>query len=236
MSYYEDKLGSLRRIFGTDDVNLSCGYLEVRQARYPIINDVVVLLDTSQYTDLARKSLSGSPASAAGNVERLSAAVQFSFGDQWIRYRQILDEHRAEFDLYFDLIDLASLTGKSVCDLGCGIGRWSFFLQEYCDELILVDFSDAIFVARQNLSGNTKAIFFMCDIKRLPFSEDCSDFLFSLGVLHHMPGNALEEVRALRKYAERHLIYLYYALDNRPFYFRWLYLAMDAGRRIVSSL
>ncbi len=236
MSYYEDKLPSLRRIFGSEDVYLSNGHLVVARVRYPIINDVIILLNPSQYTDIVRKSLSGGPIYAADDIEPLSRAVQSSFGDQWTRYGRILEEHRAEFDLYFDLVDLATLRNQKVCDLGCGIGRWSFFLQEYCDELILVDFSDAIFVARQNLSVSTKAIFFMGDIKRLPFSEDCCDFLFSLGVLHHMPSNALGEVRALRKYAERHLIYLYYALDNRPSYFRGLYWAMDAGRRVVSSL
>jgi SAM-dependent methyltransferase len=236
MSYYENKLASLRRMFGTNDIALSEGYLAVAGVTYPIIGDVIVLLDASQYTEVVRQSLSALPSHKLDNIAPHSRAVQSSFGDQWTQYSDILEEHRAEFELYFDLIDVGSLKDQKVCDLGCGTGRWSFFLQEYCDELILVDFSDAIFVARQNLAGNQKTLFFMCDIKRLPFSDDFCDFLFSLGVLHHLPTDALDEVKALRKYAKRHLVYLYYALDNRPFHFRWLYSGMDLGRRFVSSL
>jgi hypothetical protein len=35
-------------------------------------------------------------------------------------------------------------------------------------------------------------------------------------VLHHLPTPALDEVRALARLAPRLLIFLYYALDNRP--------------------
>ena len=109
-----------------------------------------------------------------------------------------------------------------MCDLGCGIGRWSFFLTDKCKELLLVDFSEAIFVARHNLQESNNVLYFMADINDLPFCNDFCDIIFSLGVLHHLPNNALEAVRMLNKYAQVLLIYLYYALDNRPWYFRSL--------------
>ncbi|MGB7566536.1 MAG: hypothetical protein WBM07_01640, partial [Chitinivibrionales bacterium] len=34
----------------------------------------------------------------------------------------------------------------------------------------------------------------------------------------------------------RLLIYLYYALDNRPFYFRWIFFAVTVVRKTVSSI
>ena len=76
----------------------------------------------------------------------------------------------------------------------------------------------------------------MGDIKRLPFRNDFADFLFCLGVLHHLPVNALEEVKALKKYASTILIYLYYALDNRPFYFRLLLEIVTSIRKTVSNI
>lgn len=234
--YYRNKISSLRRIFGTDELVLSDEYLMVKGRRYPIVNDVIVLLDPSQYTEYVRKHISPGEPGQSDNIETFSKAVQSSFGQQWVQYSKILDEHRIEFEQYFDLVRMESLQDQSVCDLGCGIGRWGFFLQKLCREMILVDFSDAIFVARKNLADSDNALFFMGDIKRLPFADNFCDFLFSLGVLHHLPSNALDEVRALKRYARRVLIYLYYALDNRPFHFRVLYWAMEFGRRVISSL
>ena len=236
MTYLRNKIKSLRRIFGTEDITLVDNYLVVEGRRYPVVNDVIVLLDPSQYTEYIRKFISPGESARLDDIEVFSKAVQSSFGQQWNQYSNILDEHRMEFEQYFDLVRMGSLQDQSVCDLGCGIGRWSFFLQKLCREMVLVDFSDAIFVARKNLAHSDNALFLMGDIKRLPFADNFCDFLFSLGVFHHLPSNALDEVRALKRYAHRILIYLYYALDNRPFHFRVLYWAMEFGRRVISSL
>jgi SAM-dependent methyltransferase len=59
---------------------------------------------------------------------------------------------------------LESLRGRRICDFGCGIGRWSYFLRHRCRELVLIDFSDAIFAARENLRGASNALFFLADI------------------------------------------------------------------------
>jgi SAM-dependent methyltransferase len=123
-----------------------------------------------------------------------------------------------------------------VCDLGCGIGRWSYFLKDAAREMMLVDFSNAIFVARQNLSSAPNALFFMGDIKKLPFADNFCDFLFSLGVLHHLPSDCLNETRALRRYSPRLLVFLYYALDNRPFYFRAILKIVTILRQILCRI
>jgi len=134
-----------------------------------------------------------------------------------------------------DLVDLGTLRDSLVCDLGCGMGRWSFFLKDHCRALVLVDFSEAIFSARRNLAG-ANACFFMGDLTRLPFADDFCDFLICLGVLHHLPQACLEAVRRLRRAAPRLLIYLYYALDNRPAYFRALLTPVSALRRMLSRV
>jgi SAM-dependent methyltransferase len=210
--YYADKLPVLKDIFGTPDVAVTGNTLSVRGRIYPIVNDVIILGDDAAAPD-----------------------IQFTFGREWETYSGILPEHQKEFFEYFDIVDLNALKQKRVCDLGCGMGRWSYFLKDLCRELILVDFSDAIFVARRNLEGSS-ALFFKCDIKKLPFKHNFADFIFCLGVLHHLPTPCLDEVRALEKYSPHVLIYLYYALDNRPFYFRWILAFVTFIRKILCRI
>jgi SAM-dependent methyltransferase len=216
--YYTDKIGSLQNIFGTEDVELLGNVLRVGTRSYSIIDDVIVLDPAA-------------PASAA-----FAEDIQYTFGAEWREHGAILPEHAVEFAQYFDQVDLPSLKDARVCDLGCGGGRWSFFLKDRCRELVLVDFSEAIHVARRNLRGVNHCIFFKGDITCLPFATDFADFILCLGVLHHLPIPCLDAVRSLKKYAPRLLIFLYYALDNRPYYFRALLALVTAVRTILARI
>lgn len=196
--YYKNKIKVLADIFGADDISLEEDSLKVNGKIYPIVNDVIIIT-------------SGSDSSAED--------IQYTFKEEWKEFDSILPEHKDEFARYFDIVDIPSLNGLRLCDLGCGNGRWSYFLKDACRELVLVDFSDAIFVARKNLAGAQNCLFFKCGLKELPFRDNFADFLFCIGVLHHLPTPALEEVRRLKRSAPRLLIYLYYSLDNKPAYF-----------------
>ena len=236
-SYYEGKLEALRDLFGDSSVRLESGGLRVGARVYPIVDDVIILLDPEQYpASLRRRTADALGQGAEAPVEDFAPDIQFTFGEEWQRFPDVLPEHRGEFEKYFDPIDMEGLRDLRVCDLGCGIGRWSHFLQDACRELVLVDFSEAIFVARRNVSKKTNALFFMADIKRLPFRDDFADLIFCLGVLHHLPTDALQEVRGLRRYAPRLLIYLYYALDNRPWYFQAMLKPVSVVRKLASAI
>lgn len=265
--FYTDKIESLEDIFGTTAICLETNCIIVNGRVYPIVEDVIILLDPAQYPPALRNRIEGhnqktapmfgssthTPAKAGDISLRISPAgenknsasdlpvglhfaedIQFTFGEEWQRFPEILPEHKNEFSQYFDLVDISHLKDSRVCDLGCGIGRWSYFLKNRCRELVLVDFSEAIFVARRNLKETSRALFFMGDLKRLPFRDCFADFLFCLGVLHHLPTNALEEVRRLKRYAPTSLVYLYYALDNRPFYFK-IFLSLITFIRLAVS-
>jgi SAM-dependent methyltransferase len=233
--YYASKLHILREIFGSDDVELFQDSLKVNGRTYPIIDDVIIMLDLAQYPAWLRNRLAINDAIEKEPIADFAEDIQFTFGEEWVQHSEILPDHEKLFQQYFDLVNFEQLADKRVCDLGCGMGRWSYFLQDKCRELILVDFSDAVFVARRNLA-NSNALFFMADIKRLPFKSNFADFIVCLGVLHHLPTNALDEVRELRRYAPTLLVYLYYALDNRPAYFRFLLGAVTYIRTLCSQV
>jgi SAM-dependent methyltransferase len=230
--------GIYSRMFGTENVVVSDTLFCVGEKQYPILDGVIILLDQSQYTPLVQSKLAKQQESnlPESNASPFAKEIQTSFGSEWQRYNAILSEHKREFDMYFDCVDLESLKGETICDLGCGIGRWSYFLTDICDTVVLVDFSDAIFEAKRNLHDKRNCLFFMGDIKRLPFDSMCFDFVFSLGVLHHLPTNCLNEVRQLSRFSPQLLIYLYYALDNRPFYYRWIFGAVTLIRKGVSRI
>ena len=162
--------------------------------------------------------------------------VRRSFSEEWQTYGAILPEHEEEFAAYFDVVDLGSLSDSLVLDLGCGSGRWSAKLAPHCRAVILVDFSDAIFVARENLRDVGNAVFFRGDVTQLPFADDCVDFLFSLGVLHHLDRPCLPAARHLMRLGPEGLFYLYYALDNRPTYYRRLLTGVTASRRALGRV
>jgi SAM-dependent methyltransferase len=231
--YYGDKRDVLSDIWGAP-VTVAESRLTVGGVAYPIVDDVIVLLDPSEYPTWLETRIAWKAADRPAPA--IARDVQASFGAEWLRFPRILPEHEREFASYFDLVDLEALKDRRVCDLGCGSGRWSYFLRHHCRELILVDFSEAIFVARENLRDTPSALFFMADIMRLPFRPNFADLAVCLGVLHHLPVNALDAARALRRYAPELLVYLYYALDNRPAYFRPLLTLVTAVRRHLSRV
>lgn len=234
--YYRDKAAILKDLFASEAVTVDCDTLRVNGLTYPIVDDVIVILDPSEYPAALSQKLVSSQKITPANPGCSTSDIQFSFGDEWTRFSQILPEHEKEFYEYFDLIDISRLKNGRVCDLGCGNGRWSYYLSDKCREIILVDFSEAIFVARCNLRHQPNVLFFMGDVTRLPFRDDFADLLLCIGVLHHLPQSALDAVRSLRRYAPRMLVYLYYALDNKPTYFRILLTAVSLLRRRLSGV
>ncbi|MBN1622693.1 MAG: class I SAM-dependent methyltransferase [Endomicrobiales bacterium] len=237
MSYYKNKIESLKDIFGKQNIAVENDSIKVGENTYPIVDDVIVLCDEARYSDALKKRFQTGRNGKHGRQESdFAQDIQFTFGEEWQKYKDILEEHEKEFKQYFDIVDIEGLKLKRVCDLGCGNGRWSYFLADKCRELVMVDFSDSIFVARKNLEKKDNCIYFMCDLKKLPFKNDFADFISCLGVLHHLPTPCLEEVKNLKKYAETLHIFLYYALDNRPFYFRIILKAVTMLRNILCKI
>ena len=165
------------------------------------------------------------------------------FGAEWQRFDQSgLDdaEGQAIFNEYFSLLPLSSLPNGAVgMDVGCGSGRWARFVAPAVGELHVVDASaEALGVARRNLAMMPNVSFHNVSVDSLPGEDGSFDFVYSLGVLHHVPDTSAGIQACVRKLkpGAPFLVYLYYALDNRPAWFRALWKASDAVRKRVSAL
>ena len=232
MTYYADKIDLLRDIFSGSWIELLPDALLVDRKRYPIIDDVILVLEPEHYPPSVLQKLRPADGDEVRDPD-FARDIQFTFSEEWRTFPDIMREHQAEFHQYFDLVDLASLSDKRVCDLGCGIGRWSYFLQKRARELILIDFSDAIFIARDNLRQSANTVFLMGDLRQLPLRPGFADLVCCIGVAHHLPVPALQAVREMRRYAPRLLIYLYSALDGRPPHYRLLLPLVSAIRGVL---
>ncbi|MHB1183333.1 MAG: class I SAM-dependent methyltransferase [Desulfobulbia bacterium] len=165
------------------------------------------------------------------------------FGREWASFDQsgLSDEEKSKiFDDYFHLFPWGKLTADAVgLDIGCGSGRWAAVVAPRVGHLHLVDASqDALQVAKKNLSKLRNCGFHHASVGDLPFLENSLDFAYSLGVLHHVPDTAaaIKSVAKRLKPGAPFLVYLYYAFDNRPLWFRMMWGGADVARRLISRL
>ena len=165
-----------------------------------------------------------------------------NFGDEWSRFDQsdLADEEaRKRFDEYFSVFPWSKLLPDAEgFDMGCGSGRWARLVAPKVGKLHCIDPSNSIEIARANLSEHINVSFHRAsvDSQCLPLSSQ--DFGYSLGVLHHVPntGAALLSCTNLLKVGAPFLLYLYYAFDNRPGWFRVVWRMSDWGRRLICRL
>jgi SAM-dependent methyltransferase len=234
--YYAGKETLLADLFGAVTVEVHADHVVIDGRVLPVVEDVIITVAHDRLPPRARAAVLPSAGTSSRPGGAFAPDVQASFGQEWERFDAVLPEHVEEFAAYFDLVDLGSLGDARVADLGCGMGRWAAMLASHVDTIVLVDFSDAIFVARRNLVDAGNAVFVLGDVLDLPFRDDAFDFAYCLGVAHHLPVDALDVVRDLARLAPRLLVYLYYALDNRPAFFRAILHAVTAVRTRLSRV
>jgi ubiquinone/menaquinone biosynthesis C-methylase UbiE len=171
--------------------------------------------------------------------------VATGFGYEWSTFRQSEAElspadRGAIFNSYFRIFPWNALSEHAQgLDVGCGSGRWSAMVAPRVGHLHLLDASeDALAVARQNLTGQSNVSFHLASVGNIPLADGSLDFAFSLGVLHHVPDTiaAIRSIAAKLKAGAPFLIYLYYALDNRPWWYRAIWYASDVLRQAISRL
>ena len=97
---------------------------------------------------------------------------------------------------------------------------------------------DALEVAKANLAGQGNIAFHYASVSDIPLADSSLDFAYSLGVLHHVPDTvgAVRHICSKLKPDAPFLIYLYYALDNRPAWFRAIWQVTNLARMGIARL
>ena len=163
-----------------------------------------------------------------------------AFGHEWERF----DSFRAEEiqrigNDYFDLTDERMLNQETIAlDVGCGSGRWVQYLADRVKFVEAIDPSHAVFTASAYLRDKKNVRVTQASVNNIPFADESFDFIYSLGVLHHLPNThqAIGSCLAKLKHGGWFLLYLYYSLDNRGFLYSFVFRISAFFRMIVSRL
>ena len=165
-----------------------------------------------------------------------------SFGDEWQRFdQQGMAQEEAEqvFGDYFAIFPWDQLPHTPEgFDMGCGSGRWARFVAPRVGRLHCIDPSSALAVARCSLASQANVQFHQASVDASGLPPSSQDFGYSLGVLHHVPNTAaaIRSCVELLKPGAPLLLYLYYAFDNRPRWFRWLWRFSNFARLLIRRL
>jgi len=125
-----------------------------------------------------------------------------------------------------------------VLDVGCGMGRWSYFIADRVKFIEAIDPSKAVLSAIEYTKQKQNIRVTQAGVDNIPFADGAFDFVFSLGVLHHVPNTEEAIIKSVKKVKPGgyFLIYLYYSLDNRGILFKLLFKASDLLRNMIYRL
>src|SRR5256886_13807883 len=123
------------------------------------------------------------------DVVRRTAAA---FGWQWREFAELHDEYEAQFLDWIDPLQPDFFRDKVVLDAGCGNGRHAFHAARYgAREVVAMDLSDAVEAAYANVGRLDNAHVVQGNLHDPPFRSAAGggpfDFVYSIGVLHHLP-------------------------------------------------
>lgn len=165
------------------------------------------------------------------------------FGAEWRAFDQsgVSDAELHDiFEQYFAVFPWDALSESAIgFDLGCGSGRWAKFVAPKTGRLHCIDASpDALEVARRNLKDHDNCEFHHASVGALPLTEQSMDFGYSLGVLHHVPDTAagIAACASLLRPGAPLLLYLYYAFDNKPRWYRAIWGLSNMLRHAITRM
>jgi SAM-dependent methyltransferase len=177
-----------------------------------------------------------------GNPLNIDRRTVHDFGAEWQRFDQSgvgAAEMARMFGEYFAVFPWEALPPRAEgFDAGCGSGRWAALMAPRVGRLSCIDASAAaLAVARERLAHLPHCSFHEASLAAMPLAEGSQDFGYSLGVLHHLADPAAGLAACVKKLkpGAPMLIYVYYAFDNRPGWFRLLWLLSDLMRRRIAA-
>jgi ubiquinone/menaquinone biosynthesis C-methylase UbiE/uncharacterized protein YbaR (Trm112 family) len=219
--------GSLSPSNGAAEGALSC---PTCNEQFPIVDGIPRLLLSP-----LREALLGN--GKASGVDAVQVETALSFGFEWTRFPEMYREWRTSFLNYMQPHPPEYFHGKRALDAGCGTGRFAYYAAEYGADVWAIDLGPAVKVARRNTAKLGKVNVVQADLYQPPFALGSFDFVYSIGVLHHLPDPeaAFRNLLRFLKPGGQVQIYLYWKHEGQPLKQALLAL-VTAARQVTTRL
>ncbi len=151
-----------------------------------------------------------------------------SFNFEWNFYRYDKEQKEYYKKQIIDFLkeDKTFFRDKLVLEVGCGVGRQTQAIADYCKDLVILDISDNI----KKVPKKNNIYPIQCDIMNIPLKENTFDFVYSRGVFHHTPNpkKTFENSVNLLKKRKGVLVFSVYLRRSKLFH------AINSSLRFVS--
>ena len=127
-----------------------------------------------------------------------------SYGILWLGYSGKKPEEKYHFDCMQEVIPDKIIRGTRGLEVGCGCG-WDLRIMATRDpsvRIIGMDMSDGVYTAKETVGNLENAELIKGSACAIPFQNGVFNFVYSFGVLHHLPrpDKGLAEIyRVLKK-------------------------------------
>jgi SAM-dependent methyltransferase len=155
------------------------------------------------------------------------------FGYEWKTYPEMRPEYEEQFRRWTVHLSPQDWSGKAFLDVGCGMGRNSYWPLSYgASAGVAIDVDqNSLASARQTLARFPNGVVREMSAYEIDYT-DFFDIAFSIGVIHHLefPEVAIRQMVKATKPGGRVLIWVY-GLENNE----WLVTVVDPIRKAVFS-
>ncbi len=149
-------------------LNCRCGMV------YPIVNSIPRILSSNFENEPV-------------TVKKAKEKTQKSFGYQWTEFSKMSNDFKKNFFNYIKPVKASFFLGKFGLDAGCGFGRHLFNAAQLGAEMVGLDMSAAIDSSYKNTKHLNNVHLVQADMYFPPIQIKSFDFIYSIGVLHHLP-------------------------------------------------
>lgn len=179
------------------------------------------------------------------NAVNIDSEVVDHFGKEWAKYNYLdgiaseaLDNQFEAYVKPIDLLKFDALTSIAA-DFGAGSGRWAERLEPFFKKIYAVEPSpSAVNVMIEKFARKPKIEVLNENVEDNSIPKNSLDLAISLGVLHHIPdtSKAILDISQKIKHGGTLLCYLYYKVENKPIYYRFIFRIVNIFRYSISRL